>query len=183
MGRKDGERKRMQEQMEIGAECMSDVVLLLGQMKQMNLPDLLDHGMSRYQREQRVSLGWVICIWLAYIMSKGDHRKLIVQDWVKGMRETLTQATGLEIRDADFTDDRLTIALRHLSGDERWNEIEQDLGRNLIRIYDLPQETVRIDATPPPRSPQGGEESLWQYGHSKDDPSLRQIQIMMSALD
>ena len=47
----------MQEQMEIGAECMSDVVLLLGQMKQMNLPELLDHRMSRYQREQRASLG------------------------------------------------------------------------------------------------------------------------------
>ena len=63
----------MQEHMEMGAECMSDVVLLLGQMKQMSLPDLLDHRISKYQREQRVSLGWVICIWLAYIMSKGDH--------------------------------------------------------------------------------------------------------------
>jgi transposase len=83
----------MQEQMEMGAECMSDVVLLLGQMKQMSLPDLLDHRISKYQREQRVSLGWVICIWLAYIMSKGDHRKVSVQDWVRGMRETLKQAT------------------------------------------------------------------------------------------
>jgi len=47
MGKKDEERKRMREQMELGAEYMSDVVLLLGQMKQMNLPDLLDHRMSR----------------------------------------------------------------------------------------------------------------------------------------
>jgi len=43
----------MQEHMEMGAECMSDVVLLLGQMKQMSLPDLLDHRISKYQREQR----------------------------------------------------------------------------------------------------------------------------------
>jgi transposase len=183
MGRKDEERKRMQEQMEIGAECMSDVVLLLGQMKQMNLPDLLDHRMSRYQREQRVSLGWVICIWLAYIMSKGDHRKLSVQDWVKGMRETLTQAIGLEIRDADFTDDRLTIALRHLSGDELWNQIERDLAQHLIRVYDLPQETVRVDATTISGYREGGEGSLWQFGHSKDNPNLRQIKMMMSVLD
>jgi transposase len=173
----------MQEQMEIGAECMSDVVLLLGQMKQMNLPDLLDHRMSRYQREQRVSLGWVICIWLAYIMSKGDHRKLSVQDWVKGMRETLTQAIGLEIRDADFTDDRLTIALRHLSGDELWNQIERDLAQHLIRVYDLPQETVRVDATTISGYREGGEGSLWQFGHSKDNPNLRQIKMMMSVLD
>src|SRR5437899_9976429 len=111
----------MQEQMEMGAECMSDVVLLLGQMKQMGLPDLLDDRISKYQRKQRVSLGWVICIWLAYIVSKGDHRKLTVQDWIKGMHETLKLATGLEICETDFTDDRLTIALHHLSGDELWN--------------------------------------------------------------
>src|SRR5258707_14318732 len=112
MGRKDEERKRMQEQMEIGAECMSDVVLLLGQMKQMSLPDLLDHRIVKYQREQRVSLGWVICIWLAYIMSKGDHRKVTMQDLVRGMREALKEVTGLEIRGTDFTDDRFTIALQ-----------------------------------------------------------------------
>lgn len=173
----------MQEHMEMGAECMSDVVLLLGQMKQMSLPDLLDHRISKYQREQRVSLGWVICIWLAYIMSKGDHRKVNVQDWVRGMRETLKQATGLEIRETDFTDDRLTIALQHLSGDELWNQIEQDLGQNLIRVYDLPQETVRVDATTVSGYREGGEGSLWQFGHSKDNPNLRQIKMMMSVLD
>jgi transposase len=173
----------MQEHMEMGAECMSDVVLLLGQMKQMSLPDLLDHRISKYQREQRVSLGWVICIWLAYIMSKGDHRKVSVQDWVRGMRETLKQATGLEIRETDFTDDRLTIALQHLSGDELWNQIEQDLGQHLIRVYDLPQETVRVDATTVSGYREGGEGSLWQFGHSKDNPNLRQIKMMMSVLD
>lgn len=173
----------MQEHMEMSAECMSDVVLLLGQMKQMSLPDLLDHRISKYQREQRVSLGWVICIWLASIMSKGDHRKVSVQDWVRGMRETLKQATGLEIRDADFTDDRLTIALQHLSGDELWNQIEQDLSQHLIRVYDLPQETVRVDATTVSGYREGGEGSLWQFGHSKDNPNLRQIKMMMSVLD
>jgi len=172
----------MQEQMEMSAECVSDVVLLLGQMKQMNLPELLDQWMSRYQRAERVSLGWVICIWLAFIMSKGDHRKLSVQDWVKGLRETLAQATGLEIRDGDFTDDRLTIALHHLSGDELWNHMERDLGRHLIRVYDLPQETVRVDATTVSGYREGGEGSLWQFGHSKDNPNLRQIK-MMSVLD
>jgi transposase len=173
----------MQEQMEMDAECMSDVVLLLGQMKQMSLPDLLDHRISKYQREQRVSLGWVICIWLAYIMSKGDHRKVSVQDWVRGMRETLKQATGLEIQEADFTDDRLTIALQHLSGDELWNQIEQDLCQHLIRVYELPQETVRVDATTVSGYREGGEGSLWQFGHSKDNPNLRQIKMMMSVLD
>jgi len=173
----------MQEHMEISAECMSDVVILLEQMKQMSLPDLLDHRIAKYQREQRVSLGWVICIWLAYIMSKGDHRKVTMQDWVRGMRETLKQVTGLEIRETDFTDDRLTIALQYLSGDELWNQIERDLGQHLIRVYDLPQETVRVDATTVSGYREGGEGSLWQFGQSCDNPNLRQIKMMMSVLD
>src|SRR5437764_11048611 len=38
----------------------------------------------------------------------------------------------------------------------------------------------------PPRSQAivtGGEDSLWQFGHSKDDPTLRQIKAMMATLD
>ena len=173
----------MQEHMEIDAECMSDVVLLLGQMKQMGLPELLDERIRRHPRVKGLSWGWVISIWLAYIVSRGDHRKLTVQDWVKGMRETLEQATGLEIREADFTEDRLTIVLHHLSEDELWNQIERDLAQHLIRVYDLPQETVRVDATTVSGYREGGEDSVWQFGHSKDNPNLRQIKVMMSALD
>ena len=29
----------------------------------------------------------------------------------------------------------------------------------------------------------GGEESLFQFGHSKDDPTLRQVKVMVAALD
>jgi hypothetical protein len=50
-------------------------------------------------------------IWLVYLISQGDHRKLPVRAWVQGMHETLELITGFEIRDVDFTDDRLTIAL------------------------------------------------------------------------
>lgn len=64
-----------------------------------------------------------------------------------------------------------------------WNQIEQDLGQHLIRVYDLPQETVRVDATTVSGYREGGESSLWQFGHSKDNPNLRQIKVMMSVLD
>lgn len=159
---------------EMRAENSGDVVLLLGQMKQMGLPELLDEWLSRYQREGRVSLGWMICIWLAYIVSQGDHRKLSVRDWVSGMRETLEQATGLLVPETDFTDDRLTIALSHLSQDDIWNKIERDLAQHLIRVYELPTDTTRVDATTVSGYHEGGEASLWQFGHSKDNPNLRQ---------
>jgi transposase len=172
-----------EDEMEINAESINDVVFLLGKMRQMNLPALLDGHIKRHPLEEGLSWGWVICIWLAYVVSQGDHRKLTVRDWVRETQYTLTLAIGLDVRELDFTDDRLTIALRHLSQDEVWNEIEQDLGRSLIRVYNLPQETVRVDATTVSGYREGGEDSLWQFGHSKDDPTLRQVKLMMATLD
>src|SRR5260370_2736017 len=115
-------------------------------------------------------------------MRRGDHGKVGGKDWVRGMGETVKKAKGLEIGEEDFTDDRLTIALQHLSGDELWNQIEQDLSQHLIRVYDLPQETVRVDATTVSGYREGGEGSLWQFGHSKDNPNFRQIKMMISVL-
>jgi transposase len=177
------ENQEMEEEIKAHAEVVGDLGVLLAFVKQMGLPELLDRHIKGHYLDQGLSWGWVISIWLVYIVSQGDHRKVRVEDWVAEKHETLELLTKLEIRKSDFTDDRLTIALRHLSGNECWNAIEQDLGRNLIRVYDLPCETVRVDATTVSGYHQGGEGSVWQYGHSKDDPALRQIKLMMSALD
>jgi transposase len=173
----------MEEEVKTEAEVVGDIGVLLGFLKQMSLPELLDRHIKKHHRDQGLSWGWVISIWLVYIVSQGDHRKVVVEDWVAEKQELLEFFTGLAIRRADFTDDRLAIALRHLSSDECWNAIEQDIAQNMIRVYELPQETVRVDATTVSGYHRGGERSLWQYGHSKDDPALRQIKLMMAALD
>lgn len=173
----------MEEEIKTRATRVGDIGVLIGIVKQMGLAGVLDRSIKRHPLDQGLSWGWVISIWLVYIVSQGDHRKVKVEDWVGANRESLELLTGLCIRQADFTDDRLTIALRHLSEDERWNAIEQDLGRSLIRVYELPCETIRVDATTVSGHHQGGKGSWWQYGHSKDDPALRQVKLMMAALD
>src|SRR2546429_4437472 len=115
----------MEEEIKTHAEVVGDVGVLLGFVKQMKLPELLDRHIKRHHLDQGLSWGWVICIWLVYIVSQGDHRKVTVQDWVRDRYETLELLTGLEIRHSDFTDDRLTIALRHLSREGYWNAIEE----------------------------------------------------------
>ena len=130
-----------------------------------------------------MSWGWTATIWLAHIVSQGDHRKLTVRDWVRQAHSTLEQVTGLEIRETDFTDDRLTIVLRYLSDPTRWQAIEQELGQHLVRVYELEEQPIRVDATTVSGYRNGGEDSLWQFGHSKDDPTLRQIKAMMATLD
>src|SRR5229473_738060 len=173
----------MKEDLSITAERIDDFVVLLAWMQQMELPAILDRQLPRHWLQQGLSWGWLTTIWLAHIVSQGDHRKLTVRDWVRQAHSTLEQVTGLDIRETDFTDDRLTIVLRHLSDAPGWQAIEQELGQHLVRVYALEEQPIRVDATTVSGYRDGGEESLWQFGHSKDDPTLRQIKAMMATLD
>jgi transposase len=173
----------MKENVRISTERIDDFVVLLALMQQMDLPGILDRHIARHWLQQGLSWGWTASIWLAHIVSRGDHRKLTVRDWVRQAHSTLEMVTGLDIRETDFTDDRLTIVLRHLSDEAYWHAIEQELGQHLIRVYDLEEEVIRVDATTVSGYREGGEDSLWQFGYSKDDPTLRQIKAMMATLD
>ncbi len=155
----------MKEDLSITAERIDDFVLLLALMQQMELPAILDRQLPRHWLQQGLSWGWLTTIWLAHIVSQGDHRKLTVRDWVRQAHRTLEQITGLDIRETDFTDDRLTIVLRHLSDAARWQAIEQELGQHLMRVYELEEQPIRVDATTVSGYRNGGEDSLWQFGH------------------
>jgi transposase len=173
----------MNEDLSITTERIDDFVVLLSLMQQMDLPGILDRHLARHWLQQGLSWGWTASIWLAHIVSQGDHRKVTVRDWVRQAHSVLEEVSGLDIRETDFTDDRLTIVLRHLSDEARWQAIEQELGQHLVRVYDLEEQPIRVDATTVSGYRDGGEESLWQFGHSKDDPTLRQIKAMMATLD
>lgn len=167
----------------ITTERIDDFVLLIELMKQIDLPGMLDRHLSRHWLQQGLSWGWVTTIWLSRILSQGDHRKLTVRDWVRQAHTTLEHVTGFSIRDTDFTDDRLTIVLRLLSAPASWTAIEQELGQTIIRVYDLTPGPVRLDATTISGHLAGGPSSLFQFGESKDAPDLRQVKVMMGALD
>jgi transposase len=156
---------------------------LIELMKRIDLPGIVDHHLPRHWLQEGLSWGWVTTIWLAHILSQGDHRKLTVRAWVRQAQMTLEHVTGVSIRDTDFTDDRLTIVLRLLSKTDAWHALEQDLGRSLIRVDDLARAPIRLDATTVSGYHTGGETSLFQFGHSKDAPDLRQVKVMMGALD
>jgi transposase len=62
-----------------------------------------------------VSWGWTAVIWLAYILTEGDHRKVSVEAYIKSMHNTLSHLSGQRIEPLDFSDDRLGHLLTHLS--------------------------------------------------------------------
>jgi len=164
-------------------ERVDDVALLLGQMVKMGYVEILDKHIPPHWKQKGLSWGWTSVIWLAYILSEGDHRKVSMENYIKGMKNTLGQLSQQEIDPIDFNDDRLGRLLTHFSHKKSWNAIEQDLNKKSIEVYDLETETVRIDATTVSGYHQVVDEGLFQYGHSKDDPNRPQIKIMTGALD
>jgi transposase len=167
----------------ITTERIDDFPLLLSVMLRLGLPDIFDHHLGRHGLQQGLSWGWIATIWLAHMMTQGDHRKQPVQAWVKQAQETIRIITGQQVRELDFTDDRLTLLLRRLSKPSTWQAVETELGRNILRVYELMPKNVRLDTTTVSGYHAGGEESLFEYGYGKDDPTLRQVKVLLAALD
>src|SRR5918992_2352749 len=128
-------------------ERVDDVALLIGQMVKMGLPEVLDRHIPRHWTQRGLSWGWTAVIWLAYIVTEGDHRKVSVETYLKGMRHTLSRLTAQAIEPLDFSDDRLSHLLKHLSKATYWHRIERDLNERSIAVYDLSQDVIRCDAT------------------------------------
>jgi transposase len=173
----------MSPQINIQSERIDDIVLLLNVMMQMELPQLLNEHLPRHWKQQGLDWGWVIVIWLSYIISEGDHRKVVVREWVEQRRQMIEQVCGIKIGESDFSDDRLSIALKHLSKELNWERIEQDLNGRTVKIYRLEAKTIRMDATTISGEHLVNEKGLFQFGYSKDDPDLAQVKLMMSTLD
>jgi len=169
--------------MNITTERIDDFPLLLEVMQRLGLPGIIDNHLRRHGLQQGLSWGWIATIWLAHILCQSNPRKQPVQSWVRQAHETIERITGMKVNELDFTDDRLTLLLRRLSKPETWQAIETELGRSILRVYALKPERVRLDATTVSGYHASGEDTLFQYGHSKDDPSLAQVKVMVAALD
>ncbi len=177
------EQVESRKEFQIRSERVDDIVLLIGVMGRMGLPQVLDRHIPVHWKQRELSWGWTVVIWLAYILSEGDHRKVVVRQYVKNLEQTLRDVTGQAISELDFTDDRLGIVLKYLSEPSYWEPIEAELSERSIRVYELETDVVRCDATTASGYHEVREGGLFQFGHSKDDPGLAQIKFMTGAID
>src|SRR6184192_4438716 len=164
-------------------ERVDDVALLIGQMVKMGFVEVLDRHIPRHWQQRRISWGWTAVIWLAYIITEGDHRKVSVETYLKGMHHTLSRLTAQVIEPLDFSDDRLSHLLKHLSKATYWHQIEHDLNARSIAVYDLSQDVIRCDATTVSGEHEVTAAGLLQLGQSQEDPTRPQIKVMMGSLD
>ncbi|WP_295405495.1 hypothetical protein [uncultured Thiocystis sp.] len=100
-------------------ERVDDIPLLLAQLAKMEVASLLDQHFPTHGNWQGLTLGEVAVVWLASILSEGDHRLNAVQGWVAGLLMTLRVCLGIPgLRELDVSDDRLCVVLDRLGGDD-----------------------------------------------------------------
>src|SRR5258706_7119973 len=174
----------MTEPLNVTTERVDDIPLLLSHSDKMGIPGLLDDYFKPHGNWEGMSLGWTTAIWLTHIVSEGDHRMNQVQGWAAQRVQTLSICTGQEVSERSFRDDRLALVLDALSHEQKWQQFETALNRQLIRVYDLKPKRVRVDRTTASGYWTVTEEGLFQLGYSKDHrPDLPQLKVMLSALD
>jgi transposase len=163
-------------------ERVDDIPAILAHLQKMGVAALLDQHFPTNGNWQGLSLGWTTVVWLAFILSEGDHRLYRVEPWVKAHQRTLSGCIACKVRPRDLADDRLATILDYLSDAERWGAFERALNQSVLRVYDLQGRMVRVDTTTAAAyvTPEG----LFQLGHSKDQrPDLPQVKIAMAVLD
>src|SRR6266852_880645 len=158
--------------------------LLLAPMERRGIRQLLDRHFPTHGHWLGLSPGWTATLWLAPLLSEGDHRLNQVEPWAVARLTTLRQCTGQYVDRLDLTDDRLAAVLRALADDDHWLAFEYALTSRLLRVYDLAAAPVRLDMTTANSEQLVTPDGLFQFGYSKDRrPDLPQVKIALATLD
>jgi len=155
-------------------------------MEKMEVAALLDKHFPTHGNWQGLSLGQIVVVWLAYILSEGDHRLNSVQGWAAGLLMTLDICLKtIGLRELDFSDDRLCMVLNYLGqNDAEWEAYESEQNTTTIRVYNIKARRIRIDSSTAQAYVAVTEDGLFQFGHSKQHrPDLPQLKINMAVLD
>jgi transposase len=166
-------------------EAVADLPVLWATFQRLDLPATLDrHFPAPPHWKGPLTPGEVLAVWLLFLVSQGDHCLNHVQPWVAQHQGALSALLGKPVRPTHAHDDRLADWLTRLSRGDAFAALERDLNQHTVRVYQLPTDLVRIDATTANSyaevlSAQG----LLQFGHSKDDPDRPQLKIAAGVLD
>lgn len=168
---------------------LDDLPLVLGLLMQMNLPEIFDREIGDHGLHPGLSGGWMMTIWLAFIISQGDHTKYKVETWVERHQEVVAKCAGQVIVPKEFNDNRLSSLLTRLSKDKRWASFEAALWRHEVEVYEICPASIgglvsaHVDSTTACGYHTPTENGIMQHGHSKDHrPDLAQLKLMTVAV-
>jgi transposase len=166
-------------------EVVADLPVLWATLQRLDLPAIRDrHFPAPPHWKGPLTPGEVLAVWLLFVVTEGDHCLNHVESWVEQHRGTLSALLGKSVLPTDAHDDRLADWLTRLGAGASFGAVERDLNQQTIRVYQLPTDLVRIDATTANSYADVlSEQGLLQFGHSKDDPDRPQLKIAAGVLD
>lgn len=164
------------------------IPLLLGVLTQMGIAQLYDRELGDHGSHTGLSGGWMLTIWLTFILSQSDHTKYKVEEWVARYQALLTSLTQQDFKSSEFNDNRLSRLLSRLSKPQRWERFEDALWKQSVDVYQLEMQSVgglysaHVDSTTACGYHEPQTDGLMQRGHSKDHrPDLAQLKLMTVA--
>src|SRR5438046_3761447 len=113
-----------------------------------DLPATLDrHFPTPLHWKGPLTPGEVLAVWLLFLVSQGDHCLHHVQPWVAQHQGVLSALVGKPVLPTHAHDDRLADWLTRLGQGDAFAALERDLNQHTLRVYQLPTDLVRLDAT------------------------------------
>src|SRR6266705_491683 len=91
-------------QITVTPERVDDIPAIMTHLTQMRVAELLDNHFPPNGNWQGLSLGRTTVVWLAFILSEGDHRLYRVEPWVTAHQRTLSRCLSHEVKPRDLTD-------------------------------------------------------------------------------
>jgi transposase len=166
-------------------EAVADLPVLWATLQRLDLPATLDrHFPAPPHWKGPLTPGEVLATWILFLVSQGDHCLNHVQPWIAQHQGVLSALVGKPVQPTDAHDDRLADWLTRLGRGAAFAALEHDLNQHTVRVYQLPTELVRLDATTANSYAEVlSEQGLLQFGHSKDDPDRPQFKIAAAVLD
>src|SRR4051794_21370807 len=166
-------------------EAVADLPVLWVTLQRLDLVATVDrHFPAPAHWKGPLSPGEVLALWLLFLVSQGDHCLNHVEPWVAQHQGVLSALLGKAVLPVHAHDDRLADWLTRLGQGTAFSALERDLNQQTIRVYQLPTDLVRIDATTANSYAEVlSEQGLLQFGHSKDDPDRPQLKIAARVLD
>ena len=174
----------MIETIEVKNFRVDDIPVIWKVIEKMNIIGHVNGVFTPHGNWKGLSVGEVVAVWMCYVLTTHDHRLSYLEDWVKERLAIFRTLLNKEIRQKDFTDDKLGLILSYFSDDERWRIFEHNTDSHVINVYNLSCNVCRVDATVAQSFQKAVDKGLLQHGHSKQfRDCLAQLKIMIASID
>ena len=170
---------------EIRVVRLDDLPLLFAIQERLKVASIFDQLVPLHPNwVGDLSFGQVVVGWQVYLLAQCDHRLNHVEDWVGDHLQVYTACFNQPVRALDFSDDRLADILDTLSDGELWAKFETQLNQQVIRVYDLETQRVRLDPSTISTYAPVNEQGRLQLGYSKAGrPADAQLKFQLGVLD